>query len=114
MRVRYQRGYLRLGQWKTGPVRWEFLWWTANLPECASGAKQSLVPSCNIQIWKTLGKRVMVSAHRSTKHAIVSVNRLLRAALLPWAHRTRLQQLRQSLLTTNVSNESGNLLFAQK
>jgi len=34
--------------------------------------------------------------------------------LLPWAHRTRLQQLRPSLLTTNVSNKSGNLLFAQK
>ena len=32
---------------------------------------------------------------------------------LPWAHRTRLQQLRPSLLTTNVSNKSGNLLFAQ-
>src|SRR5260370_38768332 len=27
MRVRYQRGYLRLGQRKTGPDRWEFLWW---------------------------------------------------------------------------------------
>jgi integrase len=27
MRVRYQRGYLRLGQRKSGPDRWEFLWW---------------------------------------------------------------------------------------
>ena len=27
MRVRYQRGYLRLGQRKMGPDRWEFLWW---------------------------------------------------------------------------------------
>jgi hypothetical protein len=27
MRVRNQRGYLRLGQRKTGPARWEFLWW---------------------------------------------------------------------------------------
>ena len=27
MRVRYQQGYLRLGQRKTGPDRWEFLWW---------------------------------------------------------------------------------------
>ncbi len=27
MRVRYQRGYLRLGQRKKGPDRWEFLWW---------------------------------------------------------------------------------------
>jgi hypothetical protein len=27
MRVRYQRGYLRLGQRKNGPDRWEFLWW---------------------------------------------------------------------------------------
>jgi len=27
MRVRYQRGYLRLGQRKRGPNRWEFLWW---------------------------------------------------------------------------------------
>src|ERR1700687_698980 len=35
-------------------------------------------------------------------------------ARLPWAHRTRLQQLHPSLLTTNVSNKSGNLLFRQK
>ena len=34
-------------------------------------------------------------------------------ARLPWAHRTRLQQLLLLLLTTNVSNNSGNLLFAQ-
>ena len=27
MRVRYQHGYLRLGQRKKGPDRWEFLWW---------------------------------------------------------------------------------------
>ena len=27
MRVRYQRGCLRLGQRKKGPDRWEFLWW---------------------------------------------------------------------------------------
>jgi integrase len=27
MRVRYQRGYLRLGNRKTGLDRWEFLWW---------------------------------------------------------------------------------------
>ena len=27
MRVRYQRGYLRLGQRKKGPDPWEFLWW---------------------------------------------------------------------------------------
>ena len=27
MRVRYQRGYLRLGQRRKGPDRWEFLWW---------------------------------------------------------------------------------------
>jgi hypothetical protein len=33
---------------------------------------------------------------------------------LPWAHATRLQQLHGLLLTTNVSNKSGNLLFAQK
>ncbi len=32
---------------------------------------------------------------------------------LPWAHTTRLQQLRPSLLTINVSNKSGTLLFAQ-
>jgi hypothetical protein len=32
---------------------------------------------------------------------------------LTWAHRTRLQQLRLFLLTANVSNKSGNLLFAQ-
>src|SRR6202008_3626876 len=27
MRVRYQRGYLRLGHRKRGPDCWEFLWW---------------------------------------------------------------------------------------
>jgi len=27
MRVRYQRGYLRLGHRKTQPACWEFLWW---------------------------------------------------------------------------------------
>jgi integrase len=27
MRVRYQGGYLQLGQRKKGPDRWEFLWW---------------------------------------------------------------------------------------
>ena len=32
---------------------------------------------------------------------------------LPWAHRTRLQQLLLLVLTNNVSNKSGNLLFAQ-
>jgi hypothetical protein len=32
---------------------------------------------------------------------------------LPWAHRIRLQQLLLLLLTSNVSNKSGNLLFAQ-
>ncbi len=34
-------------------------------------------------------------------------------APLAWAHDTRLQQLHPLLLTTNVSNKSGNLLFAQ-
>ena len=29
MRVRYQGGYLRLGQRKKGPDRWEFLWWNS-------------------------------------------------------------------------------------
>ena len=27
MRVRYQKGYLRVGRRKTGPDCWEFLWW---------------------------------------------------------------------------------------
>ena len=31
MRVRYQRGYLRLGQRKKGPDRWEFLWWDSEV-----------------------------------------------------------------------------------
>jgi hypothetical protein len=35
-------------------------------------------------------------------------------ARLPWAHRTRLQQLLHLLVTNNVSNKSGNLLFAQR
>src|ERR1700686_5578969 len=36
-----------------------------------------------------------------------------RGMRLPWAHRTRLQRLLLLLLTANVSNKSGNLLFAQ-
>src|SRR5258707_13353314 len=44
--------------------------------ERASGAKLSLAQSSNIRIWKTRGRRVTASASRSTKHAIVSVNRL--------------------------------------
>src|SRR5260370_36003895 len=35
-------------------------------------------------------------------------------ARLPWAHTPRLQQLHPFLLTTNVSNKSRNLLFAQR
>ena len=31
MRVRYQRGYLRLGHRKAGPDCWEFLWWDIEL-----------------------------------------------------------------------------------
>ncbi len=32
MRVRYQRGYLRLGSRKNGPDCWEFLWWDSEFP----------------------------------------------------------------------------------
>ena len=32
MRVRYQRGYLRLGHRKNGPDCWEFLWWDSEVP----------------------------------------------------------------------------------
>src|SRR5277367_3320094 len=32
MRVRYQRGYLRLGPRKNGPDCWEFLWWDSEPP----------------------------------------------------------------------------------
>jgi hypothetical protein len=46
--------------------------------------------------------------------AIVSACTTQRIATrLPWAHRTRLQQILLFLLTANVSNKSGNLLFAQ-
>jgi integrase len=31
MRARYQRGYLRLGDRKTGPDCWEFFWWDLEL-----------------------------------------------------------------------------------
>jgi hypothetical protein len=41
-----------------------------------------------------------------------SVGRLV--ARLPWAHDTRLQQLRLLLPTTNISTKSENLLFAQR
>jgi hypothetical protein len=39
---------------------------------------------------------------------------LAHSTRLPWAQDTRLQQLHPTLLTTNVSNKSGNLLFAQR
>jgi integrase len=32
MRVRYQRGYLRLGNRRNGPDCWEFLWWDSEHP----------------------------------------------------------------------------------
>src|SRR5580692_6276888 len=54
---------------------------TANLPECSSGAKQSLAPSRSIRIWKTPGKRGMDSALRSTKHAIVRLSEMCEAAM---------------------------------
>jgi hypothetical protein len=40
---------------------------TAKPTEHASGAKQSLGPSCSIRIWKTPGKRVMDSAYQSNE-----------------------------------------------
>ena len=39
---------------------------------------------------------------------------VIRVERLPWAHSPRLQPLHPFLLTTNVSNKSGNLLFAQR
>jgi len=53
MRVRYQRGYLRLGQRKKGPDRWEFLWWDSEStgervrpqPRQRLGIRYFLVPS---------------------------------------------------------------------
>jgi hypothetical protein len=33
---------------------------------------------------------------------------------LPWTHSPRVQQLHPLFITTNVSNKSGNLLFAQR
>ena len=76
VRVRYQRGYLRLGPRKNGPDRWEFLWWDSEPPECASGAKLSLTPSSSIQIWKTFGRQVMACACRSMRLEIASGNML--------------------------------------
>ena len=43
----------------------------------------------------------------------VSTTKRNLVAHLPWAHRARLQRLLLMLLTTNVSNKSGNLPFAQ-
>jgi hypothetical protein len=43
----------------------------------------------------------------------VSTTKRNLVAHLPWAHRIRLQLLLSILLTANVSNKSGNLLFAQ-
>src|SRR5713101_4629394 len=44
----------------------------------------------------------------------LKTGRLISVARLPWAHSPRLQPLHSFLLTTNVSNKSGNLLFAQR
>ncbi len=76
MRVRYQRGYLRLGQRKKGPDRWEFLWWDSESTGVRVRRKAVIAPSCSIQIWKTLGRQVMACAYRSMRLEIASGNKL--------------------------------------
>jgi hypothetical protein len=56
------------------------------------------------------GGRDAVIAVGQTRAKEIASGLSQRAARLPWAHQTRLQQLHPLLLTTNVSNKSGNLL----
>jgi hypothetical protein len=55
----------------------------------------------------------IAASPRETQKCFKLKSSSLEIASLPWAHRTRLQQLLLLLLTNNVSNKSGNLLFAQ-
>jgi hypothetical protein len=80
MRVRYQRGYLRLGQRKKGPDRWEFLWWDSESTGVRVRRKAVIGTVLRIQIWKMLGRQVMACACRSMRLGIASVNRLLRSS----------------------------------
>ena len=76
MRAHYQGGYLRLGQRKKGPNRWEFLWWDFEANGTRVRRKAVIAPSCSIQIWRTLGRQVMACAYRSMRLEIVSGNKL--------------------------------------
>jgi predicted SnoaL-like aldol condensation-catalyzing enzyme len=53
------------------------------------------------------------SPHYIQHSAHIAPGSYLLRKSLPWAHRTRFQQLRPLFLTTNVSDKLGNLLFAQ-
>jgi len=69
--------------------------------QVVTNADQLLAPSLS-----TLSSRFATICHN---HYYV----FMTAERLPRAHRTRLQRLLFLLLTANVSNKSGNLLFAQ-
>ena len=63
MRVRYLRGYLRLGQRKKGPDRWEFLWWdtestahTSSRDATPSAANRQVPSSMRVQAAKRGGR----------------------------------------------------------
>jgi hypothetical protein len=58
--------------------------------------------------------RIEEEAEKTIRDMLAKSLAVASVAGLPWAQDTRLQQLHPSLLTTNVSNRSGNLLFAQR
>jgi hypothetical protein len=74
MRVRYQRGYLRLGQRKKGPDRWEFLWWDSD-PTGVRVRRKAVIGT--VEQYSNLENawQAMACAYRSTRLAIVSANR---------------------------------------
>ena len=76
MRVRYQGGYLGLGQKKRDLIVGSSSGGTVNPTECASGAKLSLAQSNNMRIWKTPGRQVIACAYRSMRLEIASGNKL--------------------------------------
>ena len=71
MRVRYPGGYLRLGQRKKGPDRWEFLWWDSE-PTGLRVRRKAVIGT--VQQYPNLEDAAC--ACRSMRFEIASVNKL--------------------------------------
>jgi len=67
MRVRYQRGYLRLGRRENGPDCWEFLWRDSELDRKPARRKAVI-----IQMWKIPGRLATIFVCLSMKHVLIN------------------------------------------